>query len=73
MNIQVQGLVFPDSPNDEAYFRALVSCQAVKNNTVVTKNLITGPFRTGGRHNNHNLIAKGNANTKPGFNCHNPV
>jgi len=64
LKVQVRGLVFPYSPNDEAYFRALVSCQAVENNVIVVKNLITAPFRTGGRHNNPNLIAKGNADIK---------
>ncbi len=64
LKIQVRGLVFPDSPNDEESFRALVSCETVENNLIVVKNLITRPFRTGGRHNNPNLIAKGNADIK---------
>lgn len=64
LKIQVRGLVFPDRPNDEENFRALVSCQTVENNAIIVKNLITGPFRTGGRNNNPNLIAKGNADIK---------
>lgn len=64
LDIQVRGLIFPDAPNDEAYFRALVSCETVENNTVVIRNVITSPFRTGGPHNNPNLIAKGNANIR---------
>jgi hypothetical protein len=64
LRIQVRGLVFTDRPNDEANFRALVSCQTVENNAIVVKNAITVPFPTGGRHNNPNLIARGNANIR---------
>jgi hypothetical protein len=64
LKIQVRGLVFPGRPNDEENFRALVSCQTLENNVIVVKNLITAPFRTGGRHNNPNLIRKGNVDIK---------
>lgn len=51
--IQVRGLVFPDAPNDEDHFRALVSCLTESNGQIVTDNQITSPFPTG---------PKGNAN-----------
>jgi hypothetical protein len=72
LKIQVRGLVFPDRPNDEANFRALVSCQTVENKAIVVKNLITAPFPTGGRHNNPNLIARGNATIKARLSLPNP-
>lgn len=44
LTINVKGLVFPDAPNDEPTFRALVSCLAVDAGSVVTTNVVTGPF-----------------------------
>lgn len=46
--IEVRGLVFPDAPNDEDHFRALVSCLTNDNNgQIVPQNVITSPFITG--------------------------
>lgn len=54
--INVQGLVFPDAPNDEANFRALVSCLTDESGQIVTQNVITAPFPTG-REGNANIQA----------------
>jgi hypothetical protein len=72
LKIQVRGLVFADRPNDEANFRALVSCQTVENKAIVVRNVITAPFPTGGRHNNPNLIGRGNADIKAHLTLPNP-
>lgn len=45
--IEVRGLVFPNAPNDEDHFRALVSCLTNSNGQIVTQNAITPPFPTG--------------------------
>ena len=45
--IDVHGLVFPNAPNDEDHFRALVSCLTSHNGRIVTRNVITPPFPTG--------------------------
>jgi len=45
--VQVRGLVFPNAPNDETAFRALVSCLTDDHGVVVTQNVISDPFPTG--------------------------
>jgi hypothetical protein len=62
--IKVRRLVFTNEPNDEENFRALVSCLTFENNLIVEKNVITGPFPTGGPQNDPALIGYGNANIK---------
>lgn len=51
LTLEVKGLVFPDAPNDESNFRALVSCLTTtyygNYSYVVTQNVITEPFPTG--------------------------
>ncbi|MFZ2726765.1 MAG: hypothetical protein WAX77_10980 [Methylococcaceae bacterium] len=39
--VKVRGLVFPNAPNDEYYFRALVSCLTNNNGFIATQNVIS--------------------------------
>ena len=45
--IQVRGLVFPNAPNDEDNFRALVSCLTEDGDQIATVNVTTAGFPTG--------------------------
>lgn len=49
--VKVRGLVFPNAPNDETFFRALVSCQTENGGQITTQNVTTAPFPTGPQGN----------------------
>ena len=55
--IQVRGLVFPNAPNDEDNFRALVSCLTEDGDQISTVNVTTAGFPTGPA-GNANINAK---------------
>lgn len=55
--IQVRGLVFPNAPNDQDNFRALVSCLTEDGNQIAIANVVTARFPTG-PNGNANINAK---------------